>query len=206
MAEITSRCFDIANNEPGPTQLNFFRDHLYSQGDYVIPTPKPVERSEGSAKSLAAAGELIAAAKNPVILAGGGVAMSEGGVEAVAKLAEMLQCPVATTYLHNDSFPANHKLAVGPLGYQGHQSAMHCIKDADLVIALGTRLSPFGTNPQFGIDYWPKDAKIIQCEIDQRRIGLVKPVDVGICGDAAMAAEDLTERLATMDLACSENV
>merc|ERR1719410_662123 len=66
MAEITARSFEIAVNERGPTQLNFFRDHLYSQGDYVIPTPKPVERSEGSAKSLAAAGELIANAKNPV--------------------------------------------------------------------------------------------------------------------------------------------
>merc|ERR1719510_21480 len=119
----------------------------------------------------------------------------QGAVDAVRKLAEHLSCPVTTTYLHNDSFPKSHELMTGPLGYQGHQSAMYSIKDADVVIALGTRLSPFGTNPQFGIDYWPKNAKIIQVDIDMRRIGLVKHVDVGICGDAALAAADLTERL-----------
>jgi len=195
MAEITSRCFDYAANERGPVQLNFFRDHLYTQNTYTIPKPKDPVRAEGASKSLKEAADLIAKAKNPVILAGGGVCMSEGGYEAVKALAEKLQVPVANTYLHNDSFPRDHPLAVGPLGYQGHQSAMYCMQEADLVIALGTRLSPFGVNPQFGIEYWPKNAKVIQCDIDQRRIGLVKNVDCGIVGDVALAANSINQLL-----------
>jgi len=125
-------------------------------GNYTIPKPQVLERPAGGAQSLQQAAELVASAKNPVIIAGGGVSMAgPEGVAAVQKLAEFLQCPVTTTYLHNDSFPCSHPLMCGPLGYQGHQSAMYSIKDADVVLALGTRLSPFGTNPQFGIDYRP---------------------------------------------------
>ena len=58
-----------------------------------------------------------AGAKNPVILAGGGVCMGDG-VEETKQLAELLGAPVACTYLHNDSFPASHPLSAGPLGYQ----------------------------------------------------------------------------------------
>merc|ERR1719228_2361968 len=112
-------------------------------------------------------------------------------VEYVKQLAEHLSCPVTSTYLHNDSFPYNHPLMTGPLGYQGHQSAMYSIKEADVVIALGTRLSPFGTNPQFGIDYWPKNAKLIQVEADFKRLNVTKNADVCIHGDAKKAAAEL---------------
>jgi len=204
MSEIMGRAFDFAMFERGPTQVNFYRDHLYSTGDYVIQGPNLIKRTEGSHSSQNDAAALIAKAKNPVILAGGGVSMSDGGQEAIKKLAEIIQCPVATTYLHNDAFYSKHPLYVGPLGYQGHQSAMYAMKDADLVIAIGTRLSPFGTNPQYGIDYWPQDAAVIQVDIDQRRLGLVKPCDVGILGDAALAARALTERLKFANLASAE--
>jgi len=206
IAEIMGRAFDYAIFERGPTQVNFYRDHLYTTNDYVIPGPNVIKRTEGSLSSQNDAAALIASAKNPVILAGGGVSMSKTGQESVMKLAELLQCPVATTYLHNDAFSSEHPLFVGPLGYQGFQSAMYAIKDADLVIALGTRLSPFGTNPQYGIDYWPKDAAVIQCDIDQRRLGLVKPCDVGILGDAGLAAGALVNRLKYTELASTENV
>jgi sulfoacetaldehyde acetyltransferase len=83
-------------------------------------------------------------------------------VDSVVALADYLQAPVATTYLHNDAFPCDHPMWAGPLGYLGHQTAMHSIKDADVVIALGTRMGPFGTLPQYGIDYWPKNANLIQ--------------------------------------------
>ena len=161
MAEITARTFDIAMNERGPTQLNIPRDYFYHEADYKIPSPVRVEKSAGGPNSLAAAAELIRTAKNPVILAGGGVVMGEA-VNEVAALAEYLSAPVCTTYLHNDAFPANHGLWCGPLGYLGHQTAMKTINEADLVIALGTRLSPFGTLAQYGFDYWPKNAKIVQ--------------------------------------------
>lgn len=198
MAEITARSFDIAMNERGPTQLNIPRDFFYHEGDYVINSPIRVEKSAGGPASLEAAAQIIRGAKNPVILAGGGVVMS-GATNSVKALAEYLQAPVCTTYLHNDAFPASHPLWCGPLGYLGHQTAMKTIHEADVVVAIGTRLSPFATLPQYGFDYWPKDAKVIQIEADPRRIGLSKPVKVGINGDAALASDDILSRLKLYD-------
>jgi sulfoacetaldehyde acetyltransferase len=117
----------------------------------------------------------------------------------------LLQAPVCNSYLHNDSFPAGHALWCGPLGYQGSKPAMKLIAKADVVLALGTRLGPFGTLPQYGIEYWPKDAKIIQIDADAKMLGLVKPISVGICGDAKAAAQALVARLTGKTLACIAN-
>ena len=110
-------------------------------------------------------------------------------------LAERLDAPVCCGYQHNDSFPGSHPLAVGPLGYNGSKAAMELISQADVVLALGTRLNPFSTLPGYGIDYWPKEAEIIQVEMNPDRIGLTKKVTVGICGDAKKVAQQLRERL-----------
>ena len=194
MAELTARAFDIAMAERGPVQVNIPRDYLYGEGDYEIPQPQRVERSAGGPASLEAAARLLAKARFPVILSGGGVVMANGVKECVA-LAEYLTAPVVNSYLHNDSFPASHPLACGPLGYQGSKAAMKLISKADVVLALGSRLGPFGTLPQHGLDYWPKQAKIIQIDADPRMLGLVKKVSIGICGDARLAATELLGRL-----------
>ena len=123
-------------------------------------------------------------------------------VEECKALAERLGAPVVNSYLHNDSFPASHPLWCGPLGYQGSKAAMKLIAQADVVIALGSRLGPFGTLPQHGMDYWPKNAKIIQIDADHKMLGLVKKITVGICGDAKAAAIALTQRLDGRTLAC----
>jgi len=115
--------------------------------------------------------------------------------EALVQLAELLAAPVVTSYLHNDAFPASHHLSLGPLGYQGSKAAMAIIAQADVVLALGSRLGPFGTLPQYGIDYWPAGARVIQVDTDLRAIGLVKQVAVGIQADARLAAEALYDRL-----------
>jgi sulfoacetaldehyde acetyltransferase len=196
LAEFTSRCFDLALSERGPTQLNIPRDYFYGDIDGNIPKPIKIERAAGGAKSLEEAAKLLAEAKFPVIVAGGGVIMSDGQAEAKA-LAEYLSAPVVTSYLHNDAFPASHPLMCGPLGYQGSKAAMKLIAQADVVLALGTRLGPFGTLPQHGIEYWPKNAKIIQVDSDHRMLGLVKPITVGVCGDAKPAAADMLHRLQT---------
>src|SRR5947199_180630 len=133
-------------------------------------------------------------AHSPVILCGGGVIMADGQAEAI-RLAELLQAPVCNSYLHNDSFPASHSLWCGALGYQGSKAAMKLIARSDVVLALGTRLGPFGTLPQHGLDYWPKDAKIVQIDADPTMLGLVKPISVGICGDAKAATLALMARL-----------
>jgi len=204
MAEITSRCFDRALLEMGPTQLNIPRDYFYGDIECEIPQPIRVGRGAGDEAALDEAAKLLAGAKFPVILSGGGVVMGDATAEAV-KLAELLHAPVASSYLHNDSFPASHPLWCGPLGYQGSKAAMKLIAQADVILALGSRLGPFGTLAQYGLDYWPKNAKIIQIDADAKMLGLVKPISVGICGDARSAAAALIERLQGRALACQQN-
>lgn len=194
MAEIAGRCFDRAVLENGPAQLNIPRDLFYGDIDVDIPAPVKVERGAGGRQSLDKAAELLAGAQFPVIISGGGVVMGDA-VDACIELAEYLGAPVVNSYLHNDSFPAGHPLWCGPLGYQGSKAAMKLLSDADVVVALGSRLGPFGTLPQHGLDYWPAAAKVIQVDCDPRMLGLVKPISVGVCGDARAAAEELLERL-----------
>jgi len=194
MAELLHRAFTIAMNERGPVQVNIPRDYYYGEGDYEIQAPQKIERGAGGPESLDAAARLLAKAKFPVILSGGGVVMADGIKDCIA-LAEYLTAPVVNSYLHNDSFPASHALACGPLGYQGSKAAMKLISRADVVLALGSRLGPFGTLPQHDLDYWPKNAKIIQIDADARMLGLVKKVSIGICGDARLAAQELLQRL-----------
>jgi sulfoacetaldehyde acetyltransferase len=198
MAEFTGLAYNAAQRELGPVQLNIPRDFFYGEANVTVPRPIMIERTAGGESSLQAAAELLRGAQKPVIVSGGGVVQSEGGVAAVTALAEALNCPVVNTYLHNDSFPSDHKLWAGPLGYLGSKAAMHSVNEADVVLCVGTRLGPFGTNPQYGFNYWPADAKIIQVELDPKRLGRVKPLrtgDVGICGDAALAAQSLAARL-----------
>ncbi|MBJ7379130.1 MAG: sulfoacetaldehyde acetyltransferase [Polynucleobacter sp.] len=204
MAELTARAFDRALLEMGPTQVNIPRDFFYGDIECEIPTPIRVKLGAGSEQALEDAANLLAQAKFPVILAGGGVIMAGGTKEAVA-LAEHLHAPVANSYLHNDSFPASHPLWVGPLGYQGSKAAMKLISKADVVLALGTRLGPFGTLPQHGLEYWPKNAKIIQIDADGKMLGLVKPISVGINGDAKEAAAALLAKLKTRELLSAKN-
>src|SRR5438552_7877627 len=202
MAELTARSFDMAMSERGPAQLNIPRDNFYGEADYEIAKPRKIARGPGADADPEAAAYLLAKAKFPVIVSGGGVIFSGGVAECVA-LAEQLSAPVVNSYLHNDSFPADHPLWCGPLGYQGSKAAMKLIAQADVVLALGTRLGPFGTLPQHGLDYWPKNAKIIQVDSDHKMLGLVKQISVGIVGDAKEAAKALSYRLANRKLVSS---
>jgi sulfoacetaldehyde acetyltransferase len=199
IAELTNRAFCLALSERGPVQINIPRDYFYGEINVEIVKPILVERSAGGPNSLAEAAQALAEAKFPVIVAGGGIIMAAGTKEAVA-LAEYLKAPVVTSYLHNDAFPASHELSCGPLGYQGSKAAMKIIAQADVVLALGTRLGPFGTLPQYGIEYWPRNARIIQIDSDHRMLGLVKQVGVGVHGDAKAAAADLLNRLSTSNI------
>ena len=194
VAEIAGRCFDRALLEMGPAQLNIPRDFFYGDIETSIPAPTRIGRGAGDAAALDAAAELLAAARFPVLVAGGGVILGEALADTVA-LAELLGAPVCNSYLHNDSFPASHRLWAGPLGYQGSKAAMRLLSRADVVLALGTRLGPFGTLPQHGLDYWPQAARVIQVDCDARMLGLVKPISVGIHADARAAAAALIDRL-----------
>jgi sulfoacetaldehyde acetyltransferase len=204
VAELLARCFDMAMSERGPAQFNIPRDNFYGEADYEIAKPRQVARGPGAEDSLENAAELLARARFPVIVSGGGVIFSDG-VDECVRLAEQLDAPVVNSYLHNDSFPADHRLWAGPLGYQGSKAAMKLIAEADVVVALGTRLGPFGTLPQHGLDYWPRQAKIIQIDSDHRMLGLVRQIAVGIVGDAKEAAKALQYKLANRKLAAAGN-
>lgn len=194
IAELTGRAFHYAAHERGPVQINIPRDYFYGEIETAIPQPFAVGRGPGDREAIRAAAKLLADAKFPVIVAGGGVAFA-GASSELKELAEYLTAPVVNSYLHNDTFPASHELAAGPLGYQGSQAAMRLIEKADVVLALGSRLGPFGTLPQYGLDYWPKTARIIQIDADLRVLGLVRPVELAINGDARASAAALVEEL-----------
>jgi len=195
IAEVLNRVIGKARRLSAPAQINVPRDFWTREIDIDLPQVVEFERPAGGPEAIARAAALLSAARFPVILNGAGVVLS-GAIDASARLAERLSAPVACNYQHNDAFPGGHPLAVGPLGYNGSKAAMQLIARADVVLALGTRLNPFSTLPGYGIDYWPKDAKLIQVDLNPDRIGLTRRVDVGIAGDAGAVAEALLVALA----------
>ena len=195
VAEVLTRVIAQAKRQSAPAQLNIPRDMWTKVVDIEIPEPIEFEHSSGGGKSVSDAAKLLSEAKNPVILNGAGVVLSKGGINASMKLAEQLDAPVCVGYQHNDAFPGNHPLFAGPLGYNGSKAAMQLIKEADVVLCLGTRLNPFSTLPGYGLEYWPSEAKIIQVDINPDRIGLTKKVSIGIVGDAGKVAMDIFSQL-----------
>jgi len=194
MAEQTGLAFHYAKLENGPVQLNIPRDYFYGEGDHVIKEPRDIQRSAGGPASIEAAFDLLCKAERPALLLGGGSVIS-GATEAAAKLAEQLGIPAAVTYLHNDAFPKSHPCSVGPIGYLGSKAAMWSLRDCDVLLAVGTRLNPFCTNPQYGMKYFPDNAKIVQVEVDHRRLGLTKQADVEVLGDAKLFLEELQKKV-----------
>ena len=194
MAEVLNRVIEKAWRGSAPAQINVPRDLWTQVIDIDLPPIVRLERSPGGTDSVAEAAKLLSEASFPVILSGAGVVIS-GAIADCAALAERLDAPVCSGYQHNDSFPGSHPLAAGPLGYNGSKAAMQLIAKADVILALGTRLNPFSTLPCYGIEYWPKDAKIIQVDINPDRIGLTKNITVAVCGDAKLAAQQILEQL-----------
>ena len=194
IAEVLNRVIEKAWRGSAPAQINVPRDYWTQVIDIELPQRVRIERPAGGRQAIAAAAKLLSEAKFPVILNGAGVVIG-GAIPASQALAERLDAPVCCGYQHNDAFPGSHPLFAGPLGYNGSKAAMELIAKADVVLALGTRLNPFSTLPGYGIDYWPKNAAIIQVDINADRIGLTKKVSVGIQGDAKLVAEQILEQL-----------
>jgi sulfoacetaldehyde acetyltransferase len=190
IAEVLNRVIVNARRRSAPAQINVPRDYWTQVIDINLPAVVEFERPGGGDHAVAEAAKLLSGAKFPVILNGAGVVLG-GAIEASKALAERLDAPVCCNYQHNDAFPGSHPLFAGPLGYNGSKAGMELISKADVVLALGTRLNPFSTLPGYGLDYWPKDAKLIQVDINPDRIGLTKPVAVGIVGDAKKVAEQI---------------
>jgi len=196
MAEVLNRVIENAWRGSAPAQINVPRDYFTHVVDIELPQVVRLERSPGGENAISAAAKLLSEAKFPVILNGAGVVLGNA-IDASRQLAERLGAPVCCNYQHNDAFPGSHPLGVGPLGYNGSKAAMQLIAKADVVLALGNRLNPFSTLPGYGVDYWPKNAKIIQVDINADRIGLTKKVDVAIQGDAKRVAEQILLKLSS---------
>ena len=196
MAEVLNRVIEKAIRGSAPAQINVPRDYWTQVIDIELPPIVRFERQGGGKEAIDKAAKILSDAKFPVILSGAGVVIG-GAIEDCKKLAEKLDAPVCSGYQHNDSFPGSHPLAVGPLGYNGSKAAMQLISKADVVLALGTRLNPFSTLPGYNIDYWPKNAKIIQVDMNPDRIGLTKKVTVGIAGDAKLVSQQILTKLSS---------
>ena len=194
IAETLNRVILQAKRASAPAQINVPRDFWTQVIDIELPAIVEFERPTGGEDAIDTAAKMLSEAEFPVLLNGAGVVIG-GAITESMKLAERLDAPVCCGYQHNDAFPGSHPLFAGPLGYNGSKAGMELIAKADVVLALGTRLNPFSTLPGYGIDYWPKDAKIIQVDINPDRIGLTKPVTVGIVGDAKKVAASLLDRL-----------
>ena len=196
-ADILRTAFRIAYAERGPVLVDIPRDYFYGELDEDILKPSQYRVTPGGIGNpahFADALEVLRNAKNPVILSGRGV-VDAGCINTVKELAEHLGAPVATTYMHNDAFLYDHPLWTGPIGYMGSKAAMHILEKADVILAIGTRLSYFGTLPQYDINYFKKSAKIIQIDINPQHIAKTHPVAVGLCADAKDASEELLRRL-----------
>lgn len=197
VADTLRTAFRIAYAERGPVLYDIPRDYFYGElEDYILePHQYRIDaRGAGDPGQIKQAVELLKSAKNPVILSGRGVVDAEA-IDVVTKIAEHLTAPVAVSYMHNDAFPHDHPLSVGPIGYMGSKAAMYSLQEADVLLAIGTRLSVFGTLPSYDIDYFPKNASIIQIDINPRNIARTHPIEVGIIGDAKAASKEIYDQL-----------
>ena len=140
MAEVLNRVIEKAWRGCAPAQINVPRDFWTQVIDIELPQIVRLELPQGGETAITEAAALLSDAKFPVILNGAGVIIGDA-IPASAALAEKLSAPVCCGYQHNDAFPGNHPMSVGPLGYNGSKAAMELIEKADVVLALGTRLN-----------------------------------------------------------------
>ena len=183
----------------GPVQINLPRDVLSGQAefdDFQAPEQYRAHDVPAAAQErIEQAAALLMKAARPVIVTGGGIKNTGGHAQALA-LAEHLHAPIVTAPGHGDAIPFGHTLNAGQMGPRGNPVASRLVKEADVILALGTRL---GFNSTFySYDNINKDADIIQVELEPTAIGRYFPVAIGIWADAATAANQLREALGTL--------
>jgi acetolactate synthase-1/2/3 large subunit/sulfoacetaldehyde acetyltransferase len=184
----------------GPVQLNLPRDILSKTIDFPEfqqpETYRSLSLPAGATSDIKKAATLLRNAKQPVIVTGGGI-KNTGGHEAVIALAELLNIPIATAPGHGDAIPFGHPLNAGQMGPRGNPVASRLIKEADVILALGTRL---GFNSTFySYDNINQAADIIQVELEPTAIGRYFPVTVGVWADAQTAARQLSTELGKLE-------
>ena len=180
----------------GPVQLNLPRDVLAGQTSNVpsqLPNQyRPLTNPEPCEELINQAADLLMKAKQPVIIAGGGIKNTRAHADAMG-LAETLDCPIVTSPGHGDAIPFSHPLNAGQMGPRGNTVASRLVKEADVILALGTRL---GFNSTFyTYDNINRDACIIHVEMEPTAIGRYFPVELGLWGDAPATARLLSQAI-----------
>ena len=176
----------------GPVQLNLPRDVLAGQADFeAMQSPltyRPISSQSAPAKSISQAAKLLSEAERPVIMVGGGI-KNTSAADTAMELAEAFNTPVVSSPGHGDAVPFGHPLNAGQMGPRGNPIASHIMKEADVILALGTRI---GFNATFySYDNINRAAKIIHVEQEPTAIGRYFPVEIGIWGDAPTVARQL---------------
>ena len=190
----------------GPVQLNLPRDVLSGQAEIgPLQAPSAYRAHSPAAAETAAlerAAEMLLGAERPVIVAGGGIKMTRAADRALA-LAEAIGCPIVTSPGHGDAVPAGHPLSAGQMGPRGNAVASRLVKEADVILALGTRL---GFNSTFySYDNINENADIIHVEQVAEAIGRYFPVALGILADAPVFARQLTDVITNRDARAQAN-
>ena len=195
--KIFSEAFNLAMSpRRGPVQLNLPRNILSTKAKFNIDLNKKSYESESFQKAknndIKKVAKIILKSNKPVIIVGGGIKYTAKYRE-VIKLAELLNIPITTAAGHGDAVPFNHKLNAGQMGPRGNPVASKLVKEADVIIALGTRL---GFNSTFySYENINKKAKIIQVELEKKMLGRYFPITVGICADAATATNQIFQEI-----------
>jgi len=176
----------------GPVCVNLPRNILANKSLFKIDENKKsftnTYNKKAKLNSVIKASQLLKKSKKTVIIAGGGVKYNSSYIE-IIKLAEYLNIPIVTAAGHGDAIPFNYKLNAGQMGPRGNPVASRLANEADLILAIGTRL---GFNSTFySYENINKKAKIIQIELEKKMIGKYFPVVLGICADAATASKQI---------------
>jgi thiamine pyrophosphate-dependent acetolactate synthase large subunit-like protein len=176
----------------GPICINLPRNLLAEKNNYKINEKiksfKNINNTQSNPKSIKRAAKLISNSSKVIIIVGGGIKYTSG-FKPVIKLAEYLNVPIVTAAGHGDAIPFNHKLNAGQMGPRGNPVATKLTKEADIILAIGTRL---GFNSTFySFENINKKAKIIQVELEKKMLGKYFPIKIGISADAATTANQL---------------
>lgn len=197
LPEAVRRAFRIMySGRPGPVLLDICFDTWFADvNEEVLPPEhyRPIGRVYGDPEQIQKAAQLLVDARFPVILSGGGVNISKA-VPELLELAEFLGAPVATTLNGKGSFPEDHPLSLGCVGFHGHDVAEAVMRKGkvDVLLAVGSSfniMTTFGWSEDFGGD------KLIQVDVDPVEIGKSYPIDVGIVGDAKVVLRQLLEQI-----------
>jgi acetolactate synthase-1/2/3 large subunit/sulfoacetaldehyde acetyltransferase len=178
----------------GPVLLNIPRD-LFAQSVQVLPqwnSWDAVQHGAPSAAHTAKIVELLRSARAPLIITGGGLKSSRGSAS-LLELSRATKIPVASSAGHTDVLPSDYELFFGQVGPRGNAVASKLAKEADVVLAIGTRL---GFNTTFFEDAFSPGARLVHIDIDPLAIGRYYPIELGVVADAAETVRAISAALA----------